>query len=277
MPEPSQGPADDQPEYDASVPHSARVYNFWLGGTDNFEADREVGEQTKALYPDIVRGVQAQRQFLASAVHYLVTTTGIRQFIDVGTGLPVANNTHEVAQRAAPESRIVYIDNDPLVLAHARALLTSTPEGACTYLHLDALDTDAVLKGASDVLDLSQPTAIMMIGVLHLIQDADDPAGLVRRLMTAVPSGSWLAIAHPASDMAEDQTSAMTDKYNQRVSTAATLRTREEIAGFFDGFDVLPPGVVPLNRWQAGEPGPATPIVAAPDDLAAYCALARKP
>jgi trans-aconitate methyltransferase len=257
--------------YDTTVAHPARVYNYWLGGKDNFEADREVGEQTKAAYPAIVSGVQAQRAFLASAVRYLVTQAGIRQFLDIGTGLPVANNTHEVAQSLAPDSRIVYVDNDPMVLAHARALLTSSPEGGCAYLDADLRDTENVLRAASRLLDLGQPVAVMLIGILHLIPDADDPAGIVARLMGALAPGSWLAIAHPASDVAPDKVAAMTDRYNQRVATAATLRTHAEITAFFAGTDLLPPGVVQYHQWHPGEPARD-----AAGEVAAYCGLGRK-
>jgi len=262
----------EAPSYDTTVAHPARVYNYWLGGKDNFEVDRAVGEQTKAAYPDIVRGVQAQRGFLAAAVRYLVSTVGVRQFLDIGTGLPAANNTHEVAQSLAPPSRIVYVDNDPMVLAHARALLTSAPEGACAYLDADLRDTDTVLRAASGLLDFGQPVAVMLIGILHLIPDADDPAAIVARLLAALPAGSWLAIAHPASDVAADKVAAMTDRYNRRVATAATLRTREEITAFFDGTDLLPPGVVQYNQWHPGEPARN-----ADGEIAAYCGLGRKP
>jgi hypothetical protein len=258
--------------YDTTVAHPARVYNYWLGGKDNFEADREAGEQTKAAYPDIVRGVQAQRAFLSSAVRYLVTRAGIRQFLDIGTGLPVANNTHEIAQSLAPESRIVYVDNDPMVLAHARALLTSAPEGACAYLDADLRDTGNVLRAASGLLDFSQPIAVMLIGILHLIPDADDPAGITGRLTDALPAGSWLAIAHPASDVASDKVATMTDRYNQRVATAATLRTHAEISAFFARTDLLPPGVVQYHQWHPGEP-----VGDAEGEIAAYCGLGRKP
>jgi S-adenosyl methyltransferase len=258
--------------YDTTVAHPARVYNYWLGGKDNFEADREVGEQTKAAYPDIVSGVQAQRAFLASAVRYLVTQAGVRQFLDIGTGLPVANNTHEVAQSLSPESRIVYVDNDPMVLAHARALLTSTPAGACAYLDADLRDTDKVLRAASRLLDFGQPVAIILVGILHLIPDADDPARIVARLIDALPGGSWLAVAHPASDVASDKVATMTSRYNQRVSTAATLRTHAEIAAFFASTDLLPPGVVQYHQWHPGEPARATD-----GEVAAYCGLGRKP
>jgi hypothetical protein len=258
--------------YDTTVAHPARVYNYWLGGKDNFEADREVGEQTKAAYPGIVSGVQAQRKFLESAVRYLVTQAGVRQFLDIGTGLPVASNTHEVAQSLAPESRIVYVDNDPMVLAHARALLTSSPEGACAYLDADVRDTGNVLRAASELLDFGQPVAVMLIGILHLIPDADDPAAIVARLVSALPAGSWLAIAHPASDVERDKVAAMTDRYNERVATAATLRTHAEIAAFFAGTDLLQPGVVQYHQWHPGEPVRDTA-----GEVAAYCGLGRKP
>ena len=264
--------AEEPPPYDTTVAHPARVYNYWLGGKDNFEADREVGEQTKAAYPDIVSGVRAQRAFLASAVRYLVTQRGVRQFLDIGTGLPVAENTHEVAQSLAPESRVVYVDNDPMVLAHARALLTSEPEGACAYLDADIRDTANVLRAASGLLEFGQPIAVMLIGILHLIPDADDPAGIVGRLVGALPPGSWLAVAHPASDVARDKVATMTDRYNQRVTTAATLRTHAEISAFFAGTEVLPPGVVQYHQWHPGEPARD-----AEGEVAAYCGLGRKP
>jgi trans-aconitate methyltransferase len=264
--------AQEPPPYDTTVAHPARVYNYWLGGKDNFEADRVVGEQTKAAYPDIVSGVRAQRAFLASAVRYLVTHCGVRQFLDVGTGLPAAENTHEVAQSLAPESRVVYVDNDPMVLAHARALLTSAPEGACAYLDADIRDTGNVLRAASGLLDFGQPIAVMLIGLLHLIPDADDPAGIVARLVDELPAGGWLAIAHPASDVARDKVATMTDRYNQRVTTAATLRTHAEISAFFAGTELLPPGVVQYHQWHPGEPARD-----AEGEVAAYCGLGRKP
>ena len=244
---------EDWPPYDTTVAHPARVYNYWLGGKDHFAADREVGEQTKAAYPDIVTGVQAQRKFLASAVRYLVTQAGVRQFLDIGTGLPVANNTHEVAQSLAQDSRVVYVDNDPMVLAHSRALLTSTPEGACAYLDADIRDTDSVLHAASGLLDFSQPIAVILVGILHLIPDSSDPAAITAQLIEAVSAGSWLAIAHPASDVAADQVAVMASRYNQRVSTAATLRTHAEISAFFAGTELVSPGLVQYHQWHPGE------------------------
>ncbi|MCW2935749.1 MAG: hypothetical protein JWM19_6711 [Actinomycetia bacterium] len=264
--------AEERPPYDTTVAHPARVYNYWLGGKDHFAADREVGEQTKAAYPDIVTGVRAQRSFLASAVRYLVTQAGVRQFLDIGTGLPAANNTHEVAQSLAPDSRVVYVDNDQMVLAHARALLTSTPEGACAYLDADIRDTGSVLAAASGLLDFSQPIAVILIGILHLIPDSDNPADIIARLIKAVPAGSWLAIAHPASDVAADQVATMTSRYNQRVSTAATLRTHAEISAFFTGTELLAPGVVQYHQWHPGELAGN-----AEGEVAAYCGLGHKP
>jgi hypothetical protein len=261
----------EPPDLDTTVAHPARVYNFWLGGKDYFSADREVGEQTMDAYPDIVRGVRAQRQFLTAAVRYLVREAGIRQFLDIGTGLPVADNTHEVAQAVAPESRVVYVDNDPMVLAHARALLTSTSRGMCAYLDADARDVDKVIREARRVLDFGEPVAVIMVGVLHLLPDSDDPWGMVASLLSTVPQGSWLAVAHPTSDVAPDQMTTMTDRYNKGVATQATMRTHAQIARFFSGLDLLPPGVVQLHRWQPGRAAQTS------DEIAAYCGLGRKP
>jgi hypothetical protein len=263
---------EEPPSYDTTVAHPARVYNYWLGGKDNFEADREVGDQTKAAYPGLVTGVQEQRRVLAEAVRYLATQAGIRQFLDIGTGLPVENNTHEVAQSVAPESRIVYVDNDPMVLAHARALLTSTSAGACAYLDADIRDTGKLLEAAGELLDFSQPVALMLIGILQLIPDSDDPAGIVARLLDAVPSGSWLAIVQPANDVAADQMASMVKRYNAGVPTTTTLRNHAEISAFFAGTELLEPGVVQLHRWHPGEPARAVP-----GEVPAYVGLARKP
>ncbi|MGH3253039.1 MAG: SAM-dependent methyltransferase [Trebonia sp.] len=256
---------------DTTRAHPARVYNFWLGGKDYFAADREAGEQALAAYPDLVRGVRAQREFLAAAVRYLAAEAGIRQFFDIGTGLPVADNTHEVAQAIAPSSRIAYVDNDPMVLAHARALLTSAPEGACAYLDADVRDTGGLIQEVERILDFGEPVAIMMIGILQLVPDADDPWRIVEELLSAAAPGSWLAVAHPASDIATDQMGPAMDRYNERAEARVSIRTRAQIARFFSGLDLLPPGLVQLHRWQPGTE------VAAEGELAAYCGLARKP
>ena len=183
---------------DTSVPHIARVYDYWLGGKDNFAADREAAEQVIAAYPGILRDVRAQCAFLAEAVGYLAGVAGIRQFLDIGTGIPTASNTHEVAQGVAPGCQVVYVDNDPMVLAHARALLVGTT-APTAYLDADLRDTGTVLAEAARLLDFSQPLAVLLISVLHLIPDEDSPHQIVTELMKAVPSGSWLVLSHPAA------------------------------------------------------------------------------
>ena len=264
-------PLEEQPkvEVDTGVAHIARVYNCWLGGKDNFAADREAAELVISSYPSILASVRAQRDFLGRAVEYLVAQAGILQFLDIGTGLPTASNTHEVAQLVAPESRVVYVDNDPIVLAHARALLASDPQGSTAYLDADLRDTAEVLAEAAETLDFSKPIAVMLIGVLHCIPDADDPAGLVRRLLDAVPPGSYLVIAHPASDIHANQIGAATKRLNQVMADPVTMRSHAQVAGFFDGLDLVEPGLVQVHRWRAD---PADPD----SELANYGAVARK-
>ncbi len=257
-------------DVDTGVAHIARVYNFWLGGKDNFAADREAAELVISSYPTVLASVRAQREFLGRAVNYLVGEVGIRQFLDVGTGLPTASNTHEVAQKVAPESRVVYVDNDPIVLAHARALLASNPQGATAYLDADLRDTSEVLAEAANTLDFSEPIAVMLIGILHCIPDSDDPAGLVRRLLDAVPPGSYLVIAHPASDVHAAQIGTAANRLNQVMAAPVTMRSHAEVARFFDGLDLVEPGVVQLHRWRAV---PADADV----ELANYGGVARKP
>ena len=258
--------------FDTSVAHIARVYNYWLGGKDNYAADRVAAEEVIAAYPTIHTSVRAQRAFLGRAVHYLVAEAGIRQFLDIGTGLPSANNTHEVAQREAPECRIVYVDKDPIVLAHARALLTSSPQGATEYIDADLRDTAEILKQAAAILDFGKPLAVMLLGVLHCIPDADDPAALVAQLVAAVPSGSYLVISHPARDIHTSQVTTATDRMNPMMSEPVTLRTRDEVSPFFAGLDLVEPGLVQLHRWR---PGPEGPVPG--HDIANYGAVARKP
>jgi S-adenosyl methyltransferase len=257
---------------DTSVPHIARVYDYWLGGKDNFAVDREAAEQVVAAYPGILRDVRAQRAFLANAVSYLAGVVGIRQFLDIGTGIPTANNTHEVAQDVEPGCRVVYVDNDPMVLAHARALLDSEPEGATDYVDADLRDTAKVLAEAARLLDFSKPVAVMLISVLHLIPDEDDPHAIVTRLMEAVPSGSWLALSHPARDVHPQQVTEAASRFNQLASAKATLRTRAEILRFFDGLDLLEPGLVQVHQWRPGSVAPGHNR-----EAAGYCGLARKP
>jgi S-adenosyl methyltransferase len=253
------------------VAHPARIYDYWLGGKDNFAADRRAAEEVLATMPVMVQVARSVRLFLASVVHYLAADLGIRQFLDIGTGLPTANNTHQVAQRAAPESRIVYVDNDPIVLSHAQALLTSAPAGRCAYVDADARDADRILDAAAAILDLTKPVAVMVLSLLHFIPDSDDPYALTARYMRAVPSGSYLAIAHASSDIHPDQQTAATRSYNTRSATPITLRSRAEVARFFHGLDLVPPGLTPLGQWSPGAPQ------ASPANLPTYTALARKP
>ncbi len=260
------------PGFDTQHAHSARVYNYWLGGKDNYAADREAAEQAIAANPGIVTDVRANRAFLARAVHYLAAGCGIRQFLDIGTGLPTASNTHQVAQAAAPSARIVYVDNDPIVLTHARALLTSTPEGATAYLQADLRDTPAILQEAAQTLDFAQPVALMLLIILHLIPDTDDPHGIVAQLMGALPSGSYLVLAHPASDIRAAKMAEMTRRVNERMSgPPATMRDRAAVTCFFDGLHVVEPGVVQPQQWRP-EPGTLTP-----PQVTAWCGVARKP
>ena len=255
---------------DTSVAHPARVYDYWLGGKDNFAADREAAERVLAVTPGLRFRVRANRAFLARAVRYLAGEAGIRQFLDVGTGIPAANNTHEVAQAAAPDSKIVYVDNDPIVLTHARALLASGPLGATQYVDGDLRDPQAIMRAAT-ILDVTKPTALMLIGVMHLIQDSEQPQEIVASLLAALPAGSYLVMSHPASDIHPGQAEAQR-RYNERVSTPQTLRSREQVARFFDGLDFVPPGLVQVHTWR---PNPEDSI--SPDAVSAHGGVARKP
>ena len=260
------------PELDTRHAHSARVYNYWLGGQDNFAADREAAEQAIAANPGIVTDVRANRAFLVRVVRYLAAECGVHQFLDIGTGLPTESNTHQVAQAVAPDARIVYADNDPIVLLHAQALLSSTPEGACDYVEADLRDPAAILRAASATLDFGEPVALMLLIILHLIPDSDDPYGIVTRLVGAVPSGSYLVLAHPASDIRAAKMAEMTKRVNRRMSgPAATMRDRAAITRFFDGLELLEPGVVQPQQWRP-EPGALSP-----PQVTAWCGVARKP
>ena len=257
------------PEFDITTPHIARIYDYWLGGKDNFEADREAAELALAATPTIVPGVRANRRFLGRAVRSMAQA-GVRQFLDIGTGIPTANNTHEVAESEVPGARVVYVDNDPIVLSHARALLKSA--GAATaYIDADARDTRRILDEARSTLDFTQPVGVMLIALLHCIPDEDDPAGLVRDLMAAVPAGSYLAITHPARDQVEIATRAeqsLTKSMGQKV----TFRTKAEVTAYFDGLELAMPGVVPVQEWR---PESALDINSAP--TAMWGGVARKP
>jgi len=270
-PVPGEAAQVQAPRIDTQHAHSARIYNYWLGGKDNYAADREAAEQAIAANPGIVTDVRANRAFLARAVRYLAAECGIRQFLDIGTGLPTASNTHQVAQAADPASRVVYVDNDPVVLVHARALLTSTPEGETAYLEADLRDTSAILQAAAQTLDFGQPIALMLLIILHLIPDADDPYGIVSTLVQALPVGSYLVLAHPASDIRAAKMAEMTRRVNERMSgPKATMRDRAVITRFFDGLQLLEPGVVQPQHWRP-DPGSLSP-----PQVTAWCGVAQK-
>ena len=243
---------------DTSVAHIARVYDYWLGGKDNFAADRAAGEATMAVYPGIRLSARANRAFLARAVRHLAGTEGIRQFLDIGTGLPTANNTHEVAQAVAPGSKIVYVDNDPLVLAHARALLASAKEGVTAYLDADLRDTGEILAKAAATLDFSQPVAIMLIAILHYIEDLDQARQIVRGLLDAAPSGSFLVITHAGIDLFPEEIGPFEKVLNQHLpGDRHVARTRDVVTGFFDAARLLEPGVVRVSDWRPDSPDEA--------------------
>jgi hypothetical protein len=266
------GAAAGQPVFDTSVANPARIWNYWLGGKDHFEADREAADKVIEVLPTMPLLARLARRQQIDTVRLLAGRYGIRQFLDIGTGLPTADNTHEIAQRSAPEARIVYVDNDPVVISHARALLTSSPEGTTDYLQADLRDTAAVLTGAARTLDFGQPVAVLFMGVLHFIPDADDPYRIVARLMDATVPGSYLVIGHGASDIQADAVPEMTRRYNERSSASLTLRTRDQVARFFDGLELIGPGLVPLSQWWPADevdPGAASGVIG-------YCGMARK-
>jgi hypothetical protein len=257
--------------FNIGVAHVARVYDYWLGGKDNFAADRVAGEQTVAVYPGIRLSARANRAFLARSVRYLAGAEGIRQFLDIGTGLPTANNTHEVAQAVAPESRIVYVDNDPLVLAHARALLTSRREGTTAYLDADLRDTSKILLQAAATLDFGQPVAIMLMAILHYIPDESQARQIVAELLEAVPPGSFLTISHAGIDLFPAEISAFEESLNQHLpGDRHAARPHEAVARFFDGMELLEPGVVRVSEWR---PDPADD---APTHTTLWGGVARK-
>jgi O-methyltransferase involved in polyketide biosynthesis len=254
---------------DTTVSHSARIWNYWLGGKDNFAVDREAGDRVEAMLPIIVTQARADRAFLGRAVRYLAGTAGIRQFLDIGTGLPTADNTHEVAQRVAPEAKIVYVDNDPLVLSHARALLTSSREGVCHYIDSDLRDPDKILTEAARTLDFAQPVALLLMGVLHHISDTDQAQEIVRRLVAGLPPGSFLAINHSTSAVSGAAMEEAVAHWNRVGTPTMTLRSPEQITRFFDGLDVLEPGVVPCSQWR--------PDIGQPAPVDEFAGVARKP
>jgi hypothetical protein len=276
---PDDGRLDDPFEIDTSVAHPARRYNYWLGGTDNFEADRISGDTGAAAFPAVRIAAVENRRFLRRAVTYLVKEAGIRQFLDIGTGIPSADNVHEVAQSIAPESRVVYVDNDPIVLAHAQRLLAGGG-GATAYIHADLREPDAIL-GHPDLLstlDLNRPVALMLIAVVQFVDDADDPYGQVATLTRALAPGSHLAMSHGTHDFWPDELKipmrAWIERERARSPYALCPRDRAGFAGFFDGLDLVPPGIQAVPEWRSDDP-PHERASAA--DAASYGAVARIP
>ncbi|MGA4847405.1 SAM-dependent methyltransferase [Streptomyces sp. G5(2025)] len=255
---------------DTSVPHSARIWNYWLGGKDNYPVDEEAGDAYSAVFPGIVAVARGSRAFLRRALTHLVGEAGIRQFLDVGTGLPTVDNTHEVAQRLAPESRIVYVDHDPMVLAHARALLTSTPAGATAYVDADLTEPDRILAAAAATLDLTRPTGLILSNILGHVADHALARSVVTHLMGALPSGSFLCLNDGSRGVDAAYEHAQ-DAYNESGALPYYLRPVDEIAAFFDGLELLDPGVVPVTLWR---PEAASP---APEPIGEHGGLARKP
>ncbi|NVI90020.1 SAM-dependent methyltransferase [Actinomadura sp. BRA 177] len=262
----------DEPEIDTEVPHPARVWNYLLGGKDNYPVDRAAGDQAMEVLPEVAQLARESRQFLNRAVSYLVEDAGMRQFLDIGTGLPTADNTHEVAQRSAPGTRVVYADRDPLVLAHARALLTSTPEGACDYVHADLRDPAAILDQAARTLDFTEPITLMLMGITEFIPDDGELSGIIDHLVSALPRGSHLALYATTNVVHGERTDEAIRMWNQADGTASmTARPVAQIAGFFHGLDLVAPGLVEITQWRPVHPDLTGPPVDG------YAAIGRKP
>jgi hypothetical protein len=261
----------EHPSFDTSVAHAARIYDYWLGGKDNYAVDRAAGDAAVAAYPNLIHSVRANRAFLARAVHYLAAEAGVRQFLDIGTGIPTAPNTHEIAQAADPSCRVVYVDNDPTVMAHARALLTGAPEGATDYLDADLRDAGAILDRAAQTLDFAQPVAVVLLAILHLIPDSDDPYGIVARLTGAIPAGSYLALSQIASDIDIPAVAEARSQVGRFMAGTMTFRSHGQVLRFFDGTDLVEPGVVPVSQWRPGS------AAGADAPAALWGGVARKP
>jgi hypothetical protein len=263
---------EDGSRIDTHAVHSARRYNYWLGGKDHFQADRDSGDAIADAFPSVRLAAMENRAFMRRAVTYLVREAGVRQFLDIGTGIPAPNNTHEVAQSIAPESRVVYVDNDPIVMSHARALLTSAPEGKTAYIEADLRDHEKILsdQGLRTTLDFSQPVALMLIAILHFLNDADDPYRVVAQLANALPEGSYLVASHGTADFTPVPVS------HRLMATlpqgSVRPRTRDEFARFFDGMDLVDPGLVHVSSWRDDDEARPRPATA---DVPGYAAVAR--
>jgi hypothetical protein len=263
-------------DIDTTVAHAARVYDWLSGGVDNFEVDRQAAIHASADMPGGLHGakanVRANRDFLGRAVRWLAGEAGVRQFLDIGTGIPSTDTVHGIAQQVAPASRVVYVDYDPIVLAHAHTLLNSTTEGATAFVNGDLRDPQNILLRAEATLDLGQPLAVVLVAVLHFIEDEDNPYGIVEQLMDATAPGSYLTISHGAADVDADNMALLAKRLSERSLETFVWRTREQVTRFFAGLELIDPGVVPVDHWH---PDPASPPC---DQLVPfYGAIARKP
>jgi SAM-dependent methyltransferase len=275
-------------EIDRRVAHPSRMYDYLLGGKDHFAVDRDAVHQAAPAVGGLDNArtaVRANRAFLGRAVRYLATEAGLRQFLDIGTGIPNADNVHAVAQRAAPESRIVYVDNDPIVLAHAHVLLTGTPQGATSYVHGDLREPGTILRRAAETLDFTRPIAVMLVSMLHFVPDEDDPYGIVAELMRATSPGSHLAVSHLAADINPEGMAELAQRFNSddTVGDPFVMRDRAAVARFFDGLELVEPGVVPVDHWRPDEGAGAAGAVATGDGVSGvrlnefHAAVGRKP
>jgi hypothetical protein len=268
------GPGSDSwevPKINTGVPHPARVYDYFLDGKDNFEADRVAADAAIEAFPRTAESARAARAFLRRVVQFLAAEAGVRQFLDIGTGLPSGENVHQVAQSAAPGARIVYVDNDPIVLLHAQALLTSSPGGAVAYLDADLRDPGKILGEAARTLDFGRPVAVLLLGILHNVGDADDPYGIVRRLVAALPGGSYLAVCHLTADIYPELAEWARALNERQLDAPIVLRDRAQVTGFFEGLELVEPGVVQLSKWR-----PRSEVEAAAA-AALWGGVARKP
>lgn len=261
---------------DALVPHPARRYSYWLGGKDHFAADRASGDAIAAMYPSVVTTARENRRFMQRAVTFLAGECGIRQFLDIGCGLPAADNTHEIAQRIAPTCRVVYVDNEPLVMAYARALLTGTPQGQTAYIERDLRDPAGILGDAAmgTVLDLDEPVGLLLVAVLHFLLDADQPAKAIAELLDAMPAGSYCVLSHVTGDAVDDATRACWDELAASGAHGAFQhRGRDDLLAMVEGWDLVDPGLVPVAEWRR-DPSDVPP---AWSDAAAYALVVKKP
>jgi len=241
---------EHRPDFDAAVARAARVYNFWLDGRDHFAADREAAVRVIERRPQVVAAARANRLFLGRVVRHCVQRHGVTQFLDIGAGLPAPDNTHVLAQRIDPRSRIVYVDHDPVVTSHAQALLASTEEGSCDYVRADLRDPEYILREAARTLDVTQPVAVLLLAALHFVPDGDDPAGLAAALMHDLAPGSLIAISHLTADFAPEAVGGGVEAYNELVPTPVFARSHAEVTGLFAGLPMIAPGVVPISEWR---------------------------